>query len=288
MEWTSAPDAASFVTLAEAKAYLRRESRAEDGFDRKACEALNAAAGKLREWTGRELHTKVWRTPVRMSEIEFVYPPDDGTESATLSTNEGVFTGLVQVGDDVLGANARPFQRVVAVRPNEIDLSYGWVYAEGWEGTRAFSFGSRPLYVSGNGTCTLVSTEFPVTEVLSAAQWDGAEWVSVDITGAQFERFDMGRIDFPYATFERGTGNVRLEVRAGYVEPSSSDTGHPEDWSRLRRLTLWLATKAFSDDNSFRSFGSSSAGGGRGAIDGALASMPEEIAQSLAAYRRIA
>lgn len=288
MEWTSAPDAASFVTLAEFKAFLRRDVKPQEGDDARLIEALNAAAGKLREWTGRELHTKVWRTPVRMSEIEFVYPADDGTESPTLSTNEGVFTGIVQAGDDVFGAYARPFQRVVAVRPNEIDLNYGWTYAEGWEGPRTFSFGSRPMYVSGDGSSTVCSIEFPVTEVISAAQWDGTEWVSVDITGARFDCFDLGRIDFPYATFESGSRNVRLEVRAGYVEPSASDAGHPEDWSRLRRLTLWLAAKAFSDDASFRWSGTSPAGGGRGSLDSAVASMPEELAQSLAAYRRLA
>lgn len=288
MIWRDAVDPASFVTLEEFTEYLRRTVRQEDTFERKACEALNAAAASFRDYTGRELHTKVYREPISISEVSLLDPgSDDSVEVVTLDSNDGVFFGLVYPGDDVSGPVALSHQRVAAVRYSEVDLTHGWVGSKRPSGTHVFVFGSAPMYVSGDGSTSIRATEFPVTEVLSCAEWNGTTWDDVDVTDAVFATYELGRIVFPNHAFERGSRNVRLEVRAGYVEPGTSGPGHPADFQTLRSVTLTVATQAFMDETVLRSLaGGLQRGGPPAPAAFSDSAFPAIVLQRLEPYRR--
>ena len=270
---------ASFATVADLRAHLKRTERAEGDFEAKATAALNAAADTLRTATGRVLRSVTYRTAVSVGSLTATLDVDAGT--ATLTGDQGVFSGgLVLPDDEVVSETLTVEARVLTASDDYVTITPAHPDDRS-SGT--FTFGSEPMVLSGDGTDEILTDEWPITAVHSAAWWNGTEWVALDLTGA---RFGGASLRLARDVFPDGERNVRLELTAGYLEPRPGVRGHPLAWGELKRLTLRLAEMHFLDDLSLRGRTKSLGGPGGGAV---LESVwPNDVAQMIYRYTRLA
>lgn len=288
MSFQDAVDAGCPITLEEFTASWRpaREGgQLEDGFDERAVSALNAATALLRILTGRELKSKLWRIPVVVSGLT-IAAPEEGSEASAVTITGESFTGIVVVGDDVNGASALTGQRVVEIKDSQILIAPGW--NEPPAGEQTLVFGSEPMYLSGEKSSSIRAIEYPVTEVLSCALWDGTNWNEVDVTGLEPARFQFGRLEFANQCFPLGNRNVRLECRAGYVMPGADGPGHPFEWAQMRKMWLEAAKLMWNEESIAKGFRTAARTGMPGAGDLLDTALPPVLADLVDSFARIA
>jgi hypothetical protein len=276
-----------FATVAQVLAHLKRTSpSAED--TRAATAALNWTAGQLERATGRRLCMRSYREPVVIA---------CATTINTKTVTGSGFNALLQY-DDVVGANLAVWSRVASV---ESDGSLTLTENATASGATTLTFGSERLVVDGHpGPPEWLSTypeesqsrmvqipEYPVLEMPTAmASVDdaGAE-TAISLVGARLDR-DTGHLRLGQGCVPRGDGNILIQCRAGYAEPTGLVRGNPSEWYDLQHWTLRLCECFFKDQTNLL---------GRETTVSALGlnltvqgwEIPADIEKGLSAYRRM-
>lgn len=270
---------ASFATVSDLREHLKRRNSAETDFEDRAVAALNAAADTLRTATGRTLRSVTYRAAVSIGSLTATISVDAGT--STLTGDQGVFSGGLVLPDDEVVSDTIDYEaRVLSASDDYVVISPA--HADDLT-VGTYTFGSEPMVLSGDGTDEILTDEWPVTAVHSAAWWNGGEWVDMDLTGA---RFGGASIRLGRGVWPDGERNVRVELTAGYREPRSGVRGNPVAWRELKRLTLRLAELHFIDDASLRGRTKSLAGPGGGVAFESV--FPNDVTQLLWHYTRLA
>jgi hypothetical protein len=251
---------------------LKRSSGGEDDIEQRLVDAINAATHWMEMFTRRRLRARNYRTAVSIA--------CTGTAAdATLAGS--TFTANVKAGDDLVGVG-------VAVGSQVDSITSAVALEMTREATATISgsvtFGSRPLYFSGDGTVEAWLHERPLVEVYGLYSTDvQGNRVALNTTAAQYD-LATGQIVLSSDIFPRGTLNIQAEVRAGYVQPSATDRGHT-DWYALEALAYRVAEVFFMDALNLRGRSDSFAAGGVSANIGTSA-MPADILAAIAPFVR--
>lgn len=224
-------------SLAELTEYLQRSAGEGDGDSGRAIRAGNHAVGHMELRTGRRLVMRTYRGADAVASCT--------TTIDTLAVTGSGFSTYAKAGDDVVGTALQPGSRVASVTS---DTALTLDRPATATGTVTLTFGSEPLAVDGTGASHVFVPERPVRALYAASYLDasGAE-TALDTTGYRLDRH-TGRLVLPNDVFPEGDLNVRLEVSAGYTEPSATERGDFSEWMALQHLFLRLAQIYFQDE----------------------------------------
>lgn len=213
----------------------------------RAVAAINAATAFVRTATGRTLRSACYREPIAVSGLVVESRDVSPWGGFRAKGTAGLFDSLGIVVDDiaaVVGYDEAHGGRVVAVTPETVTI-VPTLPAEASDDL-TITFGRGPVYAFGDGGSSVISPEWPVTNVLSAAYRDGTSWIALPTTGVVHDG-ESRVIEFPYATIPDGA-RVKLEIVAGYPSPQDSSVFWLTEWEALRRLWLRASEVYLLDD----------------------------------------
>lgn len=247
------------VTVDDFATHIRQDP-ADPAVRERMVAALNDATAAIAIITGRRLRSFVHRVPFTVGNVAFVN--NDPEAGETLVASQANVFEAVRIDDAVSGTGAAPETRVVFN-----DIGGGGLYlAPAYSADLSLTpltltFGTGALYASGNGSSELFCPEWPVAELLGAAYRDGTAWIDIDTSEAILDPSGGSSIVLANGYFPRGSANVRLEVRTGFVRPQSErEVGDPRKWATLRRLWLRVGEVCFMDNSVLRGRSSGFAG----------------------------
>lgn len=221
--------------VARAQDILGRLTRgSEDGSPDLIVHALNAATACMEKMTNRRLRSRTYRETTAIS----------CTSTVDSETVTGAGFLNLKNADDAVGANLDAGSRIDTIAS---DGSLTLTKKARASGAATVTFGSVPIVVDGDGTSVIRIPEYPVSEVYSVTSVDtlGVE-TAHDLTNARLER-TTGKLILATEATVKGLLNVRIECKAGYVQPSASQIGDWEDWNDLEKICLRLTQIMFQD-----------------------------------------
>lgn len=262
----------ALTSFDRARQYLKRpDAVSNDTEDAVITLALNAIPGMFEGEVGRKLACRVYRNAVTISCTATV-------NTTTLAAASGLLA--LKTLDDAVGSTLAVGSRVASITSDaELELSKPAASS----GAASITFGSEPLVLDGTGTGEIYLTARPVVEVYSA-KWVDSLGVknALDLTLARLDKA-TGRYVLQSDVFPKGSLNIEVEAKAGYREPSATDRGDWEAWTRLEGLCLRTLQVMFQDFDTMA--------GRTGEISLATASMkvldfklPEDIREGLRAF----
>lgn len=232
----------AFASEQRLLAYLKREGGSPGVGDSAEARiavigAGNAAAGWLEAYTGRRLAARTYRTAVSLGSC---------TVAANgLSVSGADFTTNAKALDDLVAPSLlAPGTRIASIASaTALTLS-----RKAEAGSAVLTAGSEGLLFDGTGETLARLPEYPVSAVYSLAYLDAdGTATDIDTTGARLD----GRTGFYQLTQDAlplGSLNVRVEMRAGYEEPTGATRGHAAEWGALERIFLRVAKIFFEDE----------------------------------------
>lgn len=263
----------ALITTEGLQARLKRATAAEDDVERRLVDAVNASTAYLERATARRLRARNYRTSYTVSCLA-------GTLSTSLLATT---TASMEVGDDVVGTSIAPGSQVASIASSSaLELNRK---VTGLFGYTSLTFGSRPMTVDGLGSSEIYAREYPLVDLFAAYyRYPDGTRVALDITDAQFD-YDTGRIVLLNDSFAAGLLNIDLECRAGYVEPTATDLGHP-DWFELEALAYRVAEIFYTDGINLRGRTDSTSVGNLSSSKGDV-SMPSDVLAGIHRFRRM-
>jgi hypothetical protein len=219
-------------------ARMKRTEGAEDDVDPRIIAAINASTHWLEMVTRRKLRARNHRTAVTIS--------CTGSSGAVALAGSG-FTASVEAGDDMVGSGLAVGAQVDSITSNTA-LNSTRPHTAAVNGS--VTFGSRPIRLSGDGGRELWLPERPIVEVFSIYHDDGGTLTALDLTDAFYE-YETGRMVLVNDTFPKGTLNLVVNARLGYVAPTATDLGS-QDWYALESAAMRAAEVFYLDALSIR------------------------------------
>lgn len=226
----------SLASLERARQYLKRpDSVVSDTEEEVIILGLNAIPGLFEGEVGRKLACRTYRNAVTISCTATV-------NTTTLTAASGLLA--LKTLDDAVGVNLAIGSRVASITS---DTALGLTKQAGASGAASVTFGSEPLVVDGTGTQEVYLPARPVVEVYRVKSVDGlGVKTALDLTSSRLDK-KTGRLVLMSDVFPRGSLNIEIEAKAGYREPTTTDRGDWEGWSRLEGLCLRAVAVMFQD-----------------------------------------
>jgi len=263
----------AFITPEGLLPRMKRVEGAEDDIERRIDEAINGCASFLERVTRRRLKARNYRTATTTTV----------TFAASSTQVVGNAFDLLEVGDDILSLYAPVGAQIASI--DSFAILQMTRKAAANESNRSVTFGSEPITLSGDGTSELYCPEFPLVELFAAyyKNTDGSR-TAIDTDNAVLER-STGRIRLMQDIFPVGSMNIDLEVRAGYVAPSTTSLGHQE-WYDLEALSFRVAEIFFADALNLRGRTENMSVGAVSASFG-LSDMPADVQAGVRRFMRL-
>lgn len=206
----------------------------EDGVGDYIVLAINGATGRMERLTNRRLKSRTYRNTASIS------------CGATLDSETLTGSGFLdlKVGDDAVGANLEAGSRIDSI---ESAGSLTLTKKARATGTAAVTFGSAPITVNGEGSSSIRIPEYPVSEVYSVKEVDSTGTrTALDLAGARLDKL-TGKLLLMTGVTTKGSINLEIECKAGYVQPTATALGDWEEWNDLEQLCLRITQIMFQD-----------------------------------------
>lgn len=230
----------AFITEAEAESYVMGGLTPSSSQSDVIVTAINSTVGLLKNMTGRILKARTFSLQRSAS----VALTANGASATLAPSGSGALATLqaVHVGDDVVSTiGSFPAYARVTAAWNGSAVTIGCPSASSFtNGSGDATFGCGALIFDGPGSRSLGVDEWPLKSVYAAYNQDVLGNLTALNLGSALIEYAIGKITLFNDTFYTGQSNIAIECRVGYEAPSGTTLGDPDEWERLKTISLRL------------------------------------------------